>query len=92
MFHSEMWAVRFSERNASITARHVNSDGHSAAGVADVAGDGFSTLNGGSEHCQRPDLRDRSVQERMDAAWTEFFGDDLPARVQSVWPILAAVL
>jgi hypothetical protein len=33
MFHSEMWAVRLSARNASVAARHVNSGGHSASGI-----------------------------------------------------------
>src|SRR5438552_3129508 len=50
IFHSEMWAVRLSARNASVAARHVNSGGHSASGIAEMAGDGFdlrSVCSGG---------------------------------------------
>ena len=52
MFHSEMWAVRLSARNASVAARYVNSGGHSASGIAEMAGDGFdlrSVFSGGIE-------------------------------------------
>jgi hypothetical protein len=50
MFHSEMWAVWLSARDASVAARHVNSGGHSASGLAEIAGDGFdlrSVFSGG---------------------------------------------
>ena len=50
MFHSEMWAVRLPEGNASVAARHVNSGRHSASGLAEMAGDGFdlrSVFSGG---------------------------------------------
>ena len=39
IFHSEMRAMRLSERNAAVAARHVNSGGHSASGIAEMAGD-----------------------------------------------------
>jgi hypothetical protein len=35
MFHSKMWAVRLSARNASVAARHVNSGGHSGSGIVE---------------------------------------------------------
>ena len=51
MFHSEMWAVRLPEGNASVAARHVYSGGHSTSGLAELAGDGFglrSVFSGGT--------------------------------------------
>jgi hypothetical protein len=50
VFDSKMWAVRLSAGNASVAARHVNSAGHSASGLVDMAGDGFdlrSVFSGG---------------------------------------------
>ena len=39
MFHSEMWAVRLPEGNASVAARHVYSGGYSTSSLTEMAGD-----------------------------------------------------